>query len=66
MPSQDQQQRGSTRGGPHLPCLTLADLIGGSDGKSSLRDLNVLVYVTWFVPPYTGQLPPPRVGHTLR
>jgi serine/threonine protein kinase/uncharacterized protein YjiS (DUF1127 family) len=40
-------------------------IFGGSDGKSSLRDLNVLVYVTWFTPPYGGRQPPARVGHTL-
>lgn len=40
-------------------------IFGGSDGKSSLRDLNVLVYVTWFTPSYGGRAPPPRVGHTL-
>ena len=40
-------------------------IFGGSDGKSSLRDLNVLVYVTWFTPPYGGRQPPARVGHTV-
>ena len=40
-------------------------IFGGSDGKTSLRDLNVLVYVTWFTPSYSGRQPPPRVGHTL-
>ena len=40
-------------------------IFGGSDGKASLRDLNVLVYVTWFAPAYGGRQPPARVGHTL-
>ena len=39
-------------------------LFGGSDGKTSLRDLHVLVYVTWFAPAYKGRAPEPRVGHT--
>lgn len=39
-------------------------LFGGSDGKTSLRDLHVLVYVTWFTPTYGGRAPDCRVGHT--
>ena len=37
-------------------------IFGGSDGKSSLRDLNVLVYVTWFTPPYGGRRRPRALG----
>ena len=32
-------------------------VFGGSDGKVSLRDLHVLVYVTWFNPSYSGHSP---------
>ena len=39
-------------------------VFGGSDGKTSLRDLHVLVYVTWFSPRWKGRAPEPRVGHT--
>jgi serine/threonine protein kinase len=39
-------------------------IFGGSDGRTSLRDLHVLVYVTWFTPSYAGKPPDCRVGHT--
>ena len=33
--------------------------------QSSLRDLQVLVYVTWLTPQWLGRVPQPRIGHTF-